>query len=229
MPSPQYRPAKWCSRQWIFDQHHPHYSPPGFPSGVFILFSSSKIPHHQHIVMKTFKEKHNPSSVGKRHMIIRHLEPRRTYARKEVRLKHRHGSNPWDAGLSANKLKKDTYNHWQIDLVHYLLRSQPARQYSWTINLSPSFLWKMNWPDELHEISPSCSCRTWYEITTYGSFEIHSRHCWCLEGRALYAYASVLKEQLWHYDNQELESCRDLFSNWNHCAWREKLINRYCW
>jgi len=39
------------------------------------------------------------------------LEPRRTYARKEVRLKHRHGSNPWDAVLSANKLKKNTHNH----------------------------------------------------------------------------------------------------------------------
>lgn len=41
-------------------------NPPGFPSGVFILFSSSKIPNHQNIVMKTFKE-NNPSSVGKRY------------------------------------------------------------------------------------------------------------------------------------------------------------------
>ena len=124
----------WSTSSALFPPRLPIWS---FHSVQFQQNSTSSTYCHENL-----QRKHNPSSVGKRHMIIRHLEPRRTYARKEVRLKHRHGSNPWDAGLSANKLKKDTYNHWQIDLVHYLLRSQPARQYSLTINLSPSFLWK---------------------------------------------------------------------------------------
>lgn len=184
MPSPQYRPAKWCSRQ-----------PPRLPIWSFhsVQFQqNSKSPKYcdENLQRKQSEFRRETAHYHKALGASQNICPQGSTAK----------ASPWFKSLGCSPLcfvlPTSIINIHELSI--YLLHS------------CEKWIGLMNF----RKISPSCSCRTWYEITTYGSFEIHSRHCWCLEGRALYTYASAFKGQLWHYGNQELESCRDLFSNW---------------